>query len=376
MQAYPGSYYYLFWGVAQAGSRHCTVHVTHTVHMTWEHVPYSFCGSGQVTLDKQRPMLRTVVNKTDQIDSVFRFFKMEVLAGEEDLIATVKENGCTFMFDFSLVYWNSRLGEEHWRVVEMMKKGDVVMDVFAGVGPFAVLAAKNKACVVYANDLNPHSYKYLVHNARSNLVSQQVKAYNLDARDFIASVTKQLLEKALCSSPPIQGEGPAGILGDVSRGCSPAMEVCSHVIMNLPASSVEFLDVFCGLFCAVPEELRSTFRLPLVHCYCFVKTELEEEREACALQQVTSHLGSGQFRDKDCNVEVVRSVSPNKVMVRVSFRLPPLVAYGTRDGNSEKEGGAHCTSRELEDGEDERGGAHCPGDDGGGAHICRLEHCE
>ena len=276
-------------------------------------------------------MLRTVVNKTDQIDSTFRFFKMEVLAGEQDLVATVKENGCTFTFDFSSVYWNSRLGEEHWRVVEMMGKGDVVVDMFAGVGPFAVLAAKNKCCVVYANDLNPHSYKFLVQNARANHVSSQVRAYNLDGREFLCTITKQLLEEALSSPPGVE-----------------ARSACAHVIMNLPASSVEFLDVFQGLFGDVPEGLRSSFKLPLVHCYCFVKTDSEQEQEACALQQVTANLGSVDLCSEDCVVEVVRSVAPNKVMVRISFKLPPEVAYMDKreEGRDKRE--------EREEGRDKR----------------------
>ena len=85
-----------------------------------------------MTLDKDA-RLRTVVNKTDQIDATFRFFKMEVLAGDHDFITSVKENGCTFTFDFSSVYWNSRLGTEHTRIVDLLRKKDVVLDVFAAV---------------------------------------------------------------------------------------------------------------------------------------------------------------------------------------------------------------------------------------------------
>lgn len=67
------------------------------------------------------------------------------------------------------MYWNSRLGTEHDRIVQMFKPDAVVADVFAGVGPFALPAGK-KGCAVLANDLNPESYKYLVQNIKNNNV--------------------------------------------------------------------------------------------------------------------------------------------------------------------------------------------------------------
>lgn len=45
----------------------------------------------------------------------------------------------------------------------------MVADVFAGVGPFALPAGK-KGCGVFANDLNPNSYKYLQVNINDNKV--------------------------------------------------------------------------------------------------------------------------------------------------------------------------------------------------------------
>lgn len=65
--------------------------------------------SGQVILDKN-PTIKTVVNKTSEIDNTFRNFKMELLAGEETYITQTKENGFVFELDFSKVYWNPRLG--------------------------------------------------------------------------------------------------------------------------------------------------------------------------------------------------------------------------------------------------------------------------
>jgi len=114
-----------------------------------------------VLLDKNSPQIKTVVNKTNTIHDVFRFFQMEVIAGENNLYTSVKQDGCIFEFDFSKVYWNSRLQMEHSRLVEFFDPGDVVCDMFAGVGPFAIPAAK-RGCIVYANDLNPASYEALL----------------------------------------------------------------------------------------------------------------------------------------------------------------------------------------------------------------------
>jgi tRNA (guanine37-N1)-methyltransferase len=59
------------------------------------------------------------------------------------------------------VYWCSRLQPERDRLLDMLKKHETLMDLFCGVGPLAVRAAR-KGLHVIANDLNPDCYKYLV----------------------------------------------------------------------------------------------------------------------------------------------------------------------------------------------------------------------
>jgi tRNA (guanine37-N1)-methyltransferase len=112
-------------------------------------------------LDKN-PAIRTVINKVDDVgaENEFRTFKYELLAGPDDLTVEVSEGGCTFKFDYSAVYWNSKLSNEHQRLVGLFKPGEVVADVMAGIGPFAVPAGK-QGVFVWANDKNPESYKYL-----------------------------------------------------------------------------------------------------------------------------------------------------------------------------------------------------------------------
>ena len=122
-------------------------------------------------IDKN-PEIKSVVNKIDDVgaESVFRTFPMEVLAGDSDMNVEVVSQAITFRFNFSKVYWNTKLGHEHERLVRTFKEGEALCDVMAGVGPFALPAAKAKKLVVFANDLNPDCYESLKDNANKNKV--------------------------------------------------------------------------------------------------------------------------------------------------------------------------------------------------------------
>ncbi len=134
-------------------------HVAH-LNLRAQYLPYKTLIAA-VLLDKN-PSVRTVINKTTSIDddaatSVYRTFAYEVLAGPDDMNVEIREEDCVFRFDYSRVYWNSRLNTEHKRLVDLFRPGEVVVDVMAGVGPFAVPAGR-KGVFVWANDLNPDSY--------------------------------------------------------------------------------------------------------------------------------------------------------------------------------------------------------------------------
>merc|ERR1719471_1592459 len=178
---------------------------------------------GEVLL--KLPSVKTVVNKNNSIDNTYRNFSMELLAGEEDYEVTVKESGCVFKFDFSKVYWNPRLATEHERVIKMMTPSSILFDGCAGVGPFSIPCGK--ICKVLSNDLNPDSYKWLEENVKSNKkASENIECYNKDAREFIRNEVKEALLE-------IWGENKSKIDN-------------AHIVMNLPALAITFVDVFLG----------------------------------------------------------------------------------------------------------------------------------
>jgi tRNA (guanine37-N1)-methyltransferase len=149
---------------------------------------------------QKNPKLKTVVNKVGTITNEFRVPEFEVLAGDPSLVTEIKQHGATFLLDYGMVYWNSRLEGEHKRLFAQFKPGQIIVDMFAGIGPFAIPAAQ-QGCVVFANDLNPTSVKYLKLNSEINKVGDRVKAFNMDARDFMRKLVTEE-EGNVCESAP------------------------------------------------------------------------------------------------------------------------------------------------------------------------------
>ncbi|GAB6030393.1 tRNA (guanine(37)-N1)-methyltransferase [Chamberlinius hualienensis] len=270
----------------------------------------------QVLLDKLNG-IKTVVNKVDTIDSEFRNFKMEILAGESNMVALVKENRCDYEFDFSLVFWNPRLCTEHERIVNNLKEGSVLYDLFAGVGPFSIPAAKLRKCEVFANDLNPHSFKWLQHNAQLNKVNKRqelMQTFNMDARDFVRTVIKRDLVDRWNRYLEL-------------RQTEPQTEVTwseINIIMNLPALAVEFLDAFIGLLKDNPGMQESDeFIPPNVFCYTFVNDKGNFNEPIDKVENILK----GAKLDAKTSVSFVRNVSPNKEMMRISFPIPKFVLF-------------------------------------------------
>lgn len=167
------------WDMSVCFLKFCWLDRTHAnkaahLNIRDEYLPYKNI-IAEVLMDKNSH-IKTVINKIDNVGSEneFRTFAYEVLGGPDDLNVEVSEAGCTFKFDYSKVYWNSKLDTEHKRIVGLFQPGEVVVDVMAGIGPFAVPAGK-KGVHVWANDKNPESYRYLEDAVRRNKVSRAIR---------------------------------------------------------------------------------------------------------------------------------------------------------------------------------------------------------
>ena len=294
--------------------------------------------------------MRTVINKIGTIETEFRTFPMEVIAGDNDLNVTVKESNARFSFNFEEVYWNSRLQTEHSRLIQLISKRNldskiIVADMMSGVGPFSVPLAMNNV-TVHANDLNPASFKYLVSNGKLNKCEKFLKCYCMDGREFVLSMAEKDIK-------------------------------IDEAIMNLPASATDFLDVFIG-YAKRYKDAISDDVLPRIHVYAFsvendpiidiinrvagvlrcdpvliridtferrsLRDSKKRKRASLPMEQTNTDdveteqqndvniiEDSKQLMAADTSLSgighIVRDVAPQKVMVCLSFLLPSQVAY-------------------------------------------------
>lgn len=329
-----------------------TGHIAH-LNLRKEFKPYDSL-IGQVILDKNTK-IECVVDKVSSIATQFRTFPMKIIAGKSDnLIVEQKESNCTFKFDFSKVYWNSRLHTEHDRLVTTyFQPNEVVMDVMAGVGPFATPAGK-KGTIVLANDLNPESYKYLTENIRTNKVDKFVKSYNIDGAIFIKNC-HEILQTFISEHEngeivvPIKLSHHERKRQKMENQSNDNVETrerrqprykkikipneISHFVMNLPDSAIEFLHNFNSIYSKVADR-NSITKMPWVHVHCFEKYGNDEEP---TMEEIHKRVYKRILDNMKCTSEIlpftelqfhlVRKVSPTKPMFCVSFLLPREIAF-------------------------------------------------
>ncbi|MES3160435.1 MAG: class I SAM-dependent methyltransferase family protein [Halorubrum sp.] len=153
----------------------------------------------------------TVLNRASPVEGELRVREWDVLAGNGT--ETIhREYGHEFALDVAAVYFSPRLATERHRVIEQVGTDEFVVDMFAGVGPYAIPMAARGAAVV-ACDLNETAIDYLRENADRNGVTDRVTA----------------------------------VAGDVRETTAAYADSADRLVMNLPHSADAFLDTAVSL---------------------------------------------------------------------------------------------------------------------------------
>ncbi|RLI13879.1 MAG: tRNA (guanine-N1)-methyltransferase, partial [Candidatus Hecatellales archaeon] len=226
------------------------------------------------TLMRMHRHIETVLAKVGPVEGEHRIRRFKLIAGKPETETLHREHGCLFRLDVGKVYFSPRLSFEHARVAGLVRPGEAVLDMFAGVGPFSILIAKrNRNVRVYAVDANPEAYRYLYENVRLNKVEDRVTP----------------------------------VLGDIREVAETRLGSLrfDRVIMNLPEKASCYLAEACLL--AKPEAT--------VHYYCFAGGRTPKDE---ALKSLKENLADLKVEDYGVlKVRLVREVAPRIWQVAV-----------------------------------------------------------
>lgn len=118
---------------------------------------------------KSNKNINTVLRKEGKHSGSYRTQKMRFLAGKDKRITVHKENNVKLKLDIEKVYFSVRLSTERKRIMQQVKKGEEVLVMFSGCGPYPFVLSKNtNARQTYGIELNPEAHKYALENQHLN----------------------------------------------------------------------------------------------------------------------------------------------------------------------------------------------------------------
>ena len=129
--------------------------------------------------------VKSVCNKFGGIKGEFREPQIEIIAGSDDTIVNHLENGIKYRFDIRKVMFAKGNLNERARYSKLIRDGEIVLDMFAGIGDFSLLIAKlSKSKKIYSIEINPVSFVFFEENIKLNNVNN-IEAINGDNRKII-----------------------------------------------------------------------------------------------------------------------------------------------------------------------------------------------
>jgi len=146
--------------------------------------------------------VRTVLHQSSPVSGELRTRRFEHILGDMKTETTYKEHGCVFKVDLAKAYFTPRLSHERLRIARLISPGEAVVNMFAGVGTFSIVAARHsQATKIYSIDLNPDAFRYMEENVRINKVTGRVIPILGDASEVIANRNKEVADRVLMPLP-------------------------------------------------------------------------------------------------------------------------------------------------------------------------------
>ena len=220
--------------------------------------------------------VRAVFLKTMEIQDPYRIASWRRIAGYGDTFTVHYENGCMFALDVTRTFFNPRMGGERLRVISQVKSNEKVVDMFTGVGTFAIPMAK-KCAYTHAIDINPAAIEFAEINMKLNNVPEnKLILHNMDAMN----APKEL-----------------GSFAD-------------RIIMNYPERSLKFLH-------AAISTLKP--HGGIIHLYLFSRDKTRNAIIDTAKEKIVKNISHLVKAIKFLNIMASKEVAPRKFLVIIDL---------------------------------------------------------
>ncbi|MHA1907049.1 MAG: class I SAM-dependent methyltransferase, partial [Candidatus Thorarchaeota archaeon] len=148
-----------------------------------------------------RPNFVTILGKKGAITGTLRTREYELLAGIDKTDTIHTEYGCRVSVDLSKAYFSPRLLEEHNRVAQLVQEDERVIDMFTGVGPFALHITRQVQANVVAVDINPEAIKLLEKSMTMNRLVGTIEPVTKDIRDYTKMIESHRADRVIMNHP-------------------------------------------------------------------------------------------------------------------------------------------------------------------------------
>jgi tRNA (guanine37-N1)-methyltransferase len=232
--------------------------------------------------------VETVYEKKGEVKGRYRLKELKVIYGDDNPETIHKENDCKFKLDVRNTYFTPRLVFERKRVSSIVssssfKKQEIIVDMFTGVGPFSIQIARSNAAKIYAFDVNPSAYKYLIENIEMNKLKGEVIAHNMDVKELL---------------------NPDNKLGNDLK------HKIDRIVMNLPEQSINFLDIACFL-------MKKTGGILHFYQFCEKPNPIKK-----GIENLTTKLEDSRWQIEEIlNSKVVKPFSPKSDLIVIDLKI-------------------------------------------------------
>jgi tRNA (guanine37-N1)-methyltransferase len=145
---------------------------------------------GEALLEAVHPA-RSVFYQSSDVSGDFRTRNLEIIAGDDNTETEYREYGCRFKVDVEKAFFSPRLSTERKRIADLTQDGEVLINMFGGIGMFSIIAAKMKNCTVYNIDLNPYAAKLCEENIKIN---KKMRGTVISINGDAAQIVKEQLQ--------------------------------------------------------------------------------------------------------------------------------------------------------------------------------------